>query len=55
MTKKAFLKAYRDEIDSIIRDRLNDPNYKLSDRERWLWVLNEEQLYWWAKREGVKV
>ncbi len=55
MSKREFLKNNRKELDRIIREKLNDPEYLLNDEERWQWVQNNEGLYLWAKREGVAV
>jgi hypothetical protein len=56
MTMKEFLRRNRSELDACIaralgRERNPIPN----DNERRLWVLNDEGLYNWARREGVKV
>lgn len=53
MTLKQFLKENRDEIDSAIKRVV--PNVRLNDEERRLWVLNDEGLYRWARREGVRI
>jgi len=55
MSKREFLKNNRKEIDACIRRALDDPNYKINDRERELWLLNDEGLYNWARREGVNL
>lgn len=53
MTLRQFLKENRDEIDSAIKRVV--PNVRLNDSERRLWVLNDEGLYRWARREGVRI
>ena len=53
MTLKQFLKDNREEIDSAIKRVV--PNVRLNDSERRLWVLNDEGLYRWARREGVRI
>ncbi len=53
MTKRQFLKDNREEIDQIIRSTV--PEAQINDEERWMWVMNDEGLYLWAKREGVRV
>lgn len=53
MTLTQFLHDNRDELDCAIR-RLC-PNVHLSDKERRLWVRNDEGLYRWARSEGVKL
>lgn len=55
MSKREFLKKNRTEIDAHIRKKLNDQGYRLNDRERELWLLNDEWLYWWARRAGVNL
>lgn len=55
MSIKAFIRANRSELDAAIRRALKDPERKLNDEERRLWVLNEEGLYLWARREGVNI
>jgi hypothetical protein len=55
MSKREFLKQNRKAIDAAIRRKLNDENYQLNDRERELWLLNDEGLYNWARSEGVKL
>lgn len=47
MTMRAFIRANRAEITA----RTGAAN----DRERELWVLNDEGLYRWARRCGVPV
>lgn len=53
MTLAQFIKANRKEIDVAIRQQV--PGAKLNDEERRQWVLNDEGLYNWARREGVKI
>jgi len=48
-----WIKENRAEIDQAILNAC--PNCNLNDRERRLWILNDEGLYNWAKSEGVKV
>ena len=51
MTFYEFVRQNRAEIDSVIR---SNGGSKFNDAERRMWVLNDEELYLWAKREGVK-
>lgn len=53
MTLKQFILENKDEIDAAIRRRV--PSAPLSDKERRLWVLNDEGLYNWARSSGVKI
>ena len=51
-----FIKENKAEIDAGIKKALDaDPEYRLNDRERRLWILNDEGLYRWARSEGVKI
>lgn len=50
---KDFIKNNKTEIDKVIRNAC--PNARINDEERRLWILNDEGLYNWAKREGVKI
>lgn len=54
MTKREFLKKNRKELDAHIVGACSNIG-KLNDDERWMWVMNDEYLYLWAKREGVRV
>ena len=54
MTLKEFIRANRPAIDKVILSVCSNAG-RIDDAERRLWVLNDEGLYWWAKREGVKV
>jgi len=56
MTLQEFIKQNRQEIDEHIARALDaDKNPLANDRERRLWILNDEGLYWWAKSEGVRI
>jgi len=55
MTLREFIRRYRRELDEAIRRALNRPEFPLNDQERRQWVLNDEGLYRWAKREGVRI
>ncbi len=59
---KSFIKENRDEIDFCIQKALGTFGTKVSrkeqrinDEERRLWILNDEGLYWWARKEGVQI
>lgn len=50
----AFIREHRADLQAAIRRAV--PNIgPISDREIRLWVLNDEGLYLWARREGVDV
>ena len=54
MTLPQFIQKHRAELDAAIRVRC--PNIgTLNDKERRLWVLNNEYLYQWARDEGVDI
>ena len=52
MTMRDFVREHRDELDKCILARC--PNLRpLNDEDRR--VLNDESLYLWARREGVRI
>ena len=53
MNIETFIKRHRAEITAYIKAKSRCK--RLNDRERRLWILNDEPLYLWAKREGVPV
>lgn len=53
MTFKQFIKENRKEIDQCIKKAV--PDVKINDEERRLWILNDESLYLWARRNGVRI
>lgn len=53
MTLREFIKQNREELDSCIRSVV--PDEKLNYENRRLWILNDEGLYNWARREGVRI
>jgi hypothetical protein len=53
MRMDVFIKKNKEAIDHAIRVR--SPNNRLNQRERVEWIRNEEALYLWAKRCGVRV
>lgn len=53
MTLRNFIKENKDEIDQCIKNVV--PNARLNYEERRLWILNDEGLYRWARRNGVKI
>ncbi len=54
MTLANFIKENREELDRYIR-RVNPDGPRLDNEERRQWILNDEDLYNWARREGVDV
>ena len=48
-----FIKKNREKIDGVIR--VKGAKGTLNDEERRQWILNDEGLYNWAKKEGVKI
>ena len=55
MTLKAFIREHREEIDEAIVRAVGSSLLHKSDEERRLWVLNDENLYLWARSKGVKI
>jgi len=47
------LKTDKGELDRCIRTVCS--NCRLNNEERRLWILNDESLYRWARREGVRI
>jgi hypothetical protein len=59
MTMRAFIQQNREELDRCVWNftahRYRQPQKLTNDRERQEWIMNDEGLYLWAKREGVKI
>ena len=53
MTLRNFIEENQEEIDRVIKRGV--PGVRLSYEERRLWILNDEDLYLWARRNGVKI
>lgn len=53
MTMKEFIKENKEEIDTAIRRVCH--NCRINDQERRMWINNEEGLYLWARRMGVRI
>ena len=54
MRLRDFIKENREELDRCITRAC--PNVgRLNDKEREMWILNDEGLYNWARSEGVKI
>jgi hypothetical protein len=54
MTLREFIKQNREEIDERIK-RACPNTSRFNDDERRLWILNDEGLYRWARRSGVRI
>lgn len=54
MTLRAFIKENRAELDAAIT-RVCSNIGTINDEERRMWILNDEGLYNWARREGVRI
>lgn len=67
MRMRDFIRENREDIDQSInsvlyrwdgnggRGVIPDPPPKRNDGEREEWILSDEGLYLWARREGVRV
>jgi hypothetical protein len=54
LAMRTFIRQHRPAIDAAIKQAC--PNCRrLNDRERELWILNDESLYRWARRSGVRI
>ena len=54
-TLAQFIRDNREELDTCIRRALGGELPYKNDRERRLWILNDEGLYNWARSEGVQI
>jgi len=52
MTMEQYIREHRARLDRYIQAKV--PGAPTCDRERRLWVLNDEQLYLEAQRAGVR-
>ena len=50
---REFIRENRQEIDAAILRGC--PNCRLNNREREMWIRNDEGLYHWARSEGVRI
>jgi hypothetical protein len=53
MTLRDFIKENKEEIDRAIKRVCQ--NGRLNNEERRQWILNDEGLYLWARRSGVRI
>lgn len=53
MSMREFLRQNRAEIDRFIRSQVDME--RINNRERELWVRNDESLYRWARGCGVNI
>lgn len=53
MSMKKFIEENKEAIDAYIK--VKAPGQPINDRERRLWILNDERLYNWAKFSGVNI
>ena len=53
MQLNVFIKENKSEIDRYIQEALGNEKFKLNNKERRLWILNDEKLYNWAKYNKV--
>ena len=56
MTLREFIRENRKELDECIANALGEEKNPIAnDKERRLWILNDESLYRWARQCGVKI
>jgi hypothetical protein len=53
MSLREFIRQHRAEIDQVIQRAA--PGAPRNDRERELWVMNDEQLYRRARAAGARI
>lgn len=53
MTLDKFIKENKEELDEYIKKVC--PYLRINNHERRLWVYNDEGLYNWARRSGVRI
>ncbi len=53
MRMRDFIKENRKKLDEAIHHQVR--NISLTDKDRQDWILNDESLYNWARRESVKI
>lgn len=53
-TLQQFIEENRADIDKAILVVCSNAE-RLDDKERRLWILNDEGLYLWARKEGVNI
>lgn len=53
-TIQEFMREHRAKLDAHIRKKANWKG-SINNDGRYQWILNDEDLYRWAKSEGVKV
>ena len=55
MTLRAFIQNNRQPLETYIRQQIKRPDHQISQEECRLWILNDEGLYLWARREGCRI
>lgn len=55
MSKREFIRKNRAELDRHIRKVLDRPDHPLNDNDREEWIMNDEWLYNWARKAGVRI
>ena len=56
MTKREFISGNKLILTAIINQLLHNPtDTKISNSEIEIWLLNNEELYNWARRSGVRI
>jgi hypothetical protein len=55
MTLRHFIRENRELLDACIKSTLGNFTLSLNDQDRREWILNQEDLYNWARRAGVRI
>lgn len=50
VSMRDFIRNNRQEIDHIIKGQIKNTSFRIDDRERELWIQNDEGLYNWWRR-----
>ena len=53
ISMKKFIEENKEAIDAYIK--VKAPGQPIDDRERRLWILNDERLYNWARASGMNI
>lgn len=54
MNKRDFMREYREDIDSVIKAACGE-DFRINNAERENWIINDESLYRFAIRKGIRL